>query len=72
MSDDSGAGSEEKVGVVVVAYNAASTLTQVLDRLPESFRSRVADIIVCDDASSDTTYEIGLQYKETSDLPLTV
>ena len=72
MSDDVAAQSTEKIGVVVVAYNAASTLTQVLDRLPESFRSRVADIIVCDDASSDTTYEIGLQYKETSDLPLTV
>ncbi|MEI8406055.1 MAG: glycosyltransferase, partial [Actinomycetes bacterium] len=72
MTEGTAARSQEKVGVVVVAYNAASTLTQVLDRLPESFRGRVADIIVCDDASSDTTYEIGLQYKETSDLPLTV
>jgi glycosyltransferase involved in cell wall biosynthesis len=63
---------EEKIGVVVVAYNAASTLVQVLDRLPQSFRDRVSDIVVCDDASSDTTYEIGLEYQAKSELPLTV
>ena len=63
---------ELRIGVVVVAYNAASTLTQVLDRLPESFRSRVADIVVCDDASQDDTYTIGVEYQADSDLPLTV
>ena len=62
----------DKVGVVVVAYNAASTLVQVLDRIPEGFRERISDIVVCDDASSDTTYEIGLKYQAESDLPLTV
>jgi len=64
--------SELRVGVVVVAYNAATTLTKVLDRLPESFRTRVADIVVCDDASQDDTYTIGVEYQADSDLPLTV
>ena len=62
----------EKIGVVVVAYNAASTLVQVLDRIPDEFRKRISDIVVCDDASSDRTYEIGLEYQAESDLPLTV
>jgi glycosyltransferase involved in cell wall biosynthesis len=65
-------GKSERVGVVVVAYNAASTLAAVLDRLPESFRSRVADVVVCDDASSDSTYSVGKDYQAGTDLPLTV
>jgi len=62
----------DRIGVVVVAYNAASTLAAVLDRLPETFRSRVADVVVCDDASSDRTYTVGKEYQAGTDLPLTV
>ncbi len=63
---------ELRVGVLVVAYNAATTLVQTLDRLPESFTDKLDHIMVCDDASSDNTYEIGLAYKKRSTLPLTV
>jgi glycosyltransferase involved in cell wall biosynthesis len=62
----------ERVGVLVVAYNAASTLAAVLDRLPSAFRSQVAEVLVCDDASDDATYEIGLHYQAATDLPLKV
>jgi glycosyltransferase involved in cell wall biosynthesis len=65
-------GEGQAIGVVVVAYNAASTLVHVLDRIPASFRSRVSQVLVCDDASSDCTYSLGLEYQKTSDLPLTV
>jgi 2-polyprenyl-3-methyl-5-hydroxy-6-metoxy-1,4-benzoquinol methylase len=59
--------------VLVVAYNAASTLAQVLDRIPTAFRSRIAHVFVCDDASQDATYLVGLGYKQiTGDLPLTI
>jgi len=61
-----------KIGVIVVAYNAASTLRAVLDRIPEDFQSRVADVVVCDDASSDITYEVGREYQSKSEMPLTV
>jgi 2-polyprenyl-3-methyl-5-hydroxy-6-metoxy-1,4-benzoquinol methylase len=57
---------------LVVAYNAASTLSRVLDRLPASFRARVAEILVCDDASDDGTYHVGLEYQAQTDLPLSV
>jgi 2-polyprenyl-3-methyl-5-hydroxy-6-metoxy-1,4-benzoquinol methylase len=64
---------EPTIGVLVVAYNAASTLASVLDRVPQSFRGRISEIFVCDDASPDSTYLVGLGYQQLSqDLPLTV
>lgn len=65
-------GTHARIGVVIVAYNAASTLAAVLDRLPTGFRSKVAEVVVCDDASSDCTYLVGLEYQKTADLPMTV
>ena len=64
--------SEQRIGIVVVAYNAASTLAAVLDRIPETFRARVSEVLVCDDASSDSTYSIGKEYQSETSLPLTV
>jgi len=62
-----------KIGILVVAYNAASTLAQVLDRLPKDFRPRISRVFVCDDASDDSTYLVGLGYQQiTDDLPLSV
>ncbi|MDA8148573.1 MAG: bifunctional glycosyltransferase/class I SAM-dependent methyltransferase [Actinomycetota bacterium] len=61
-----------RIGVLVVAYNAASTLAAVLDRLPPAFRERVTEVVVCDDASSDCTYTVGKDYQAQTDLPLTV
>ena len=63
----------KRIGILVVAYNAASTLAAVLDRIPSEFRSRISDVLVCDDFSSDSTYLVGLGYKQLDqDLPLTV
>lgn len=63
---------DQRIGIVVVAYNAATTLAAVLDRIPEDFRRRVHAVLVSDDASHDDTYEIGLDYQASSALPLTV
>src|SRR4051794_11981599 len=66
-------GREPRIGVLVVAYNAASTLPETLDRIPEHFRSRIAEVFVCDDASPDRTYLVGLDYqKSADDLPISV
>jgi glycosyltransferase involved in cell wall biosynthesis len=63
----------KRIGILVVAYNAASTLAQVLDRIPRSFVPRISDVLVCDDSSDDATYLVGLGYQTLSpDLPLTV
>ena len=51
-----------RIGIAVVAYNAESTLLQTLDRIPADFRPRIAEIIICDDASHDDTFEHGRQW----------
>jgi 2-polyprenyl-3-methyl-5-hydroxy-6-metoxy-1,4-benzoquinol methylase len=62
-----------RIGILVVAYNAESTLASVLDRVPKSFRPRISEVFVCDDASGDSTYLVGLGYKHLSDdLPLDI
>jgi len=62
-----------RIGILIVAYNAASTLAQVLDRIPADFRTRVDRVLVGDDASQDATYLVGLGYQQLfPDLPLTV
>jgi glycosyltransferase involved in cell wall biosynthesis len=63
----------KRIGILVVAYNAASTLAPVLDRIPNEFRSRIFRVLVSDDHSSDATYLVGVGYKQlTSDLPMEV
>jgi methionine biosynthesis protein MetW len=63
----------KRIGILIVAYNASSTLAQVLNRIPTDFRGRVSDVLVFDDHSDDATYLVGLGYRElVPDLPLTV
>ena len=65
--------SAPRIGILVVAYNAASTLASVLDRIPADFRPRISKVFVCDDASDDATYLVGLGYQQTAqNLPLSV
>ena len=47
-----------RIGVAVVAYNAETTLVGTLDRIPVEFRSRISEIVICDDASRDATFEM--------------
>lgn len=61
-----------KIGILVVAYNAATTLAAVLDRIPTEFRPHIHEVLVADDHSQDSTYLVGVGYKETSELPLRI
>ena len=61
-----------KIGVLIVAYNAKDTLARVLDRIPQDFARQIDSILVCDDASTDNTHQVGLEYKSGSNLPLTI
>ncbi len=64
----------KRIGIIVVAYNAASTLAKVLDRIPPEFIPRITKILICDNASEDQTYLVGLGYKQVDGrkLPLEV
>ncbi len=67
------AGGSPRIAIVVVAYNAATTLKWVLDRIPDDFHDRIARVYVCDDASTDETYDVGLEYlADDPPYPLTV
>ena len=62
-----------RIGIVVVAYNAASTLARVLDRIPPEFRDRIDGVYIGDNHSEDSTYLVGLGYQQAvGDLPLTI
>ncbi|MBU3703898.1 MAG: glycosyltransferase, partial [Ilumatobacteraceae bacterium] len=67
------ASSAPRIGILVVAYNAESTLEAVLDRIPTDVAALVEAVLVCDDASVDHTHEVALAYQRRSDrLPLHV
>ncbi|HUS41628.1 MAG TPA: bifunctional glycosyltransferase/class I SAM-dependent methyltransferase [Ilumatobacteraceae bacterium] len=55
-----------RIGILVVAYNAEQHLSKTLDRIPEDFFDLVTEVFVCDDASQDDTYGVGLAYQERS------
>lgn len=61
-----------RIGVLVVAYNASTTLVDTLERLPKSFQDTVSHILVSDDCSQDDTYEVGVEFRDGSTLPMTV
>ncbi|GAA5152965.1 hypothetical protein GCM10023340_34190 [Nocardioides marinquilinus] len=63
---------QPRVGVLVVAYNASATLARTLARIPAGFAETVDHVLVCDDASADDTYAVGMRFRDTSPFPVTV
>lgn len=51
----------KRIGVFVVAYNAESTLADVLRRIPGEVAEKVEEVFVFDDFSTDRTFEVGLE-----------
>jgi glycosyltransferase involved in cell wall biosynthesis len=58
----------KRIGILVVAYNAESTLRSVIQRIPPSVMEKVAEIFVFDDASSDQTHAVGKQLQSELEL----
>jgi glycosyltransferase involved in cell wall biosynthesis len=54
---------KKRIAIFIVTYNAASTLRQVLDRIPESVWEKVEEVFVFDDESKDDTFLVGMGYK---------
>ncbi|MFE7384927.1 glycosyltransferase [Streptomyces zhihengii] len=65
-------GAGPRIGILVVAYNAEATLERTLDRIPKDFRSRIAEILILDDASSDGTFTAGCRWSQLEGMPPTV
>jgi glycosyltransferase involved in cell wall biosynthesis len=51
-----------KVGVLIVAYNAETTLVDVLDRIPAEASLELVEVLVQDDHSTDATHAIATDY----------
>ncbi len=56
-----------RIGILVVTYNAASTLQATLDRIPVDFRPQIDEILIFDDASPDATIDHGLAWRADND-----
>lgn len=52
---------QPRIGILVVAYNAETTLRSVLQRIPPAIMAKIEEIFVFDDASTDTTSDVGKQ-----------
>lgn len=62
-----------RIGILVVAYNAESTLRSVIARIPAPIMDKVEEIFVFDDASQDQTESVGREMqKERHDGKLSI
>ena len=54
-----------EVALIVVAYQAATTVGSVLDRIPATMAEEVGAILISDDASTDNTSEVARRWVAT-------
>jgi glycosyltransferase involved in cell wall biosynthesis len=66
-------GTDFRVGIILVAYNAEHTINAVLDRIPETFWDRCAGVWLSDDGSGDATHKMAVEWRRLHPkLPLTI
>ncbi len=61
-----------KIGILVVAYNAESTIESTLKRIPQEFVSEIYSILISDDRSRDLTSARASKFADNSRLPIQV
>src|SRR5882757_6815583 len=59
----------KRIGILIVTYNAVTTLTSVLKRITPRVWQNVEEIAVFDDASQDATYELAVGLKTLRGIP---
>jgi 2-polyprenyl-3-methyl-5-hydroxy-6-metoxy-1,4-benzoquinol methylase len=59
----------KRIGILIVAFNAVTTLSKVLRRITPNVWRNVEEVAVFDDASQDSTYELAVGMKTMRDLP---
>jgi glycosyltransferase involved in cell wall biosynthesis len=61
-----------KIGILVVAYNAESTIESTLNRIPKDLISSIYSILISDDKSKDLTSIKASNYAKNSLLPIEI
>ena len=59
----------KRIGILIVTCNALSTLAAVLKRITPHVWQNVEEVLVFDDASRDSTFELAVGLKTARDLP---
>lgn len=59
----------KRIGILIVTYNAVTTLTKVLKRITPNVWRNVEQVVVLDDASQDATFELAVGIKALASLP---
>lgn len=59
----------KRIGILIVTYNALTTLPKVLKRITPEVWNNVEEVAIFDDASQDETYELAMGLKTLRDLP---
>jgi 2-polyprenyl-3-methyl-5-hydroxy-6-metoxy-1,4-benzoquinol methylase len=59
----------KRIGILVVTYNATTTLVSVLKRIPPCVWANVEEVAVFDDASPDSTFELAIGMKAVWAIP---
>jgi len=59
---------KKRIGILIVAYNAVSTLASTISRIPADIIEKIEEVFIFDDCSNDRTYEAALEYKTSSGL----
>lgn len=57
-----------RIGILIVAYNALTTVISVLKRIPSDVWEEIEEVAIFDDASGDETYEVAVGYKKLTGL----
>lgn len=61
----------KRVGLLVLAHNAADVLPNTLDRIPANFRDRLESVVILDDASADDTFPVAAAWARRNRLART-
>lgn len=56
----------KRIGILIVAYNAATTLAKVFRRIPDVVWQNVEEVVVFDDASQDETFALAIGYLQVN------
>lgn len=59
----------KRIGVLIVTYNAVTTIPKVLKRITPNVWNNVEEVVIFDDASPDPTYELAMGIKMLTHIP---